>query len=495
MKRLFVFLAAAASLLTWSCQKTEDSTPSLSADPKSLTFDANGAAPQIVTVNANNVEWDYNLNAEAAKWVTVTKEGASLEVSVTDNPYDEERRASITLVSKTTGVKNVNVPITQKASDTPVDFQLNIEPRVVQFPAEGDTKEVTITPVGEGLTYEVAPVDSEYADWLSYTQTETGLSITVQPSEDTNMRTGIITITASEPSIGDDGQVNIAIQQDAYVAPPSLTYTITPGDGQVDGDTITLPFNYQGMNQKIVAITVNAVNCGEWKYTVSDSWLIVSSAKIEGEELINLNLSSQTFNTTGVDQTAIITITTDAEGVGPFEITVVRKSGTAGQSTITENTTMGTITSTNVSVKDNETYARWTLELFTGDVKPNVILGYDGIGERLHIFFNSTPVTIEADGSAKLPEGTYTVTAEAAEEHTANTIEQGSPNVFNIANFPVGTWYVKQSGKGQVDSKALITEGTMEVTDNGDSTYKLDVKFTCDNSYEVNATYNGALTF
>ena len=495
MKRLFVFLAAAAaSLLTWSCQKAEDSTPSLSADPKSLTFDANGAAPQIVTVNANNVEWDYNLNADAAKWVTVTKEGASLEVSVTDNPYAKERRASITLVSKTTGVKNVSVPITQKASDTPVDFQLNIEPRVVQFPAEGDTKEVTITPVGEGLTYEVAPVDSEYADWLSYTQTETGLSITVKPSKDTNMRTGTITITASEPSIGDDGQVNIAIQQDAYVAPPSLTYTITPGDGQVDGDTITLPFNYQGMNQKIVAITVNAVNC-EWEVSVDNTWLIVNQAQIEGEELVNLNLSSETFNTTGEDQTATITITTDAEGVGPFEITVVRKSGTAGQSTITENTTMGTITSTNVSVKDNETYARWTLELFTGDVKPNVILGYDGIGERLHIFFNSAPVTIEADGSAKLPEGTYTVTAEAATEHTVNTIEQGSPNVFNIANFPVGTWYVKQSGKGQVDSKALITEGTMEVTDNGDGTYKLDVKFTCDNSYEVNATYNGALTF
>lgn len=496
MKKLFVLLAAAASLLTWSCKTTEDTTPSLSVKPSSLTFDGNGAAPQTITVNATNVEWDYNLSEGADKWVTVTKAGAGLEVSVSDNPYATDRTAAITITPKNaTGVKNVNVAIKQLASDTPVNFELNIDPSSLSFEATGGSENVTITCIGEGLTYTVEYGDASYAEWVTYTQTETGLFIEVKPSTVTNVRTATILINPSEEMVG---QKAIAISQEAYVEPASLTYTIS--NGTPNDQPITLPFNYQGMNQKIVFITVNAVNC-EWYYEVTEGsdWLIVNKAQIEGEELYNLNLSSETYNTGAEAQNATITISTLEEGIGPFEIKVIRNPKSAGLSSIISDIAMDPFTSNQVCVKNNvPEYSYWKLELFTNDVKMTAMnYGYDGTGQRLHVYFNSTPVEIAEDGSATLPEGEYTITADfnSTDTAAAGMIKPGDPNTFNIGYFPVGSWYVEQSGKGVAIDTALLNAGTMTVTDNGNGTYKIDFDFTCDNGHKVTATYEGALNF
>ena len=56
-------LGAAALLLAAACQPTEQEERSLNVSPTELSFTAVGAASQTVTVTANNVTWEYSVQA------------------------------------------------------------------------------------------------------------------------------------------------------------------------------------------------------------------------------------------------------------------------------------------------------------------------------------------------------------------------------------------------------------------------------------------------
>lgn len=88
-------LGAAALLLAAACQPTEQEERSLNVSPTELSFTAVGAASQTVTVTANNVTWEYTVPAVSQEWLSVTQQGTTLTVSVSDNQLAEERIGQI----------------------------------------------------------------------------------------------------------------------------------------------------------------------------------------------------------------------------------------------------------------------------------------------------------------------------------------------------------------------------------------------------------------
>ena len=69
---------------------------SLTVEPASLTFGAEGAAPQEVTVTTEGEGLTWSTSTEA-DWLTVTEKAGGFTVSAADNPDTSERTADITV--------------------------------------------------------------------------------------------------------------------------------------------------------------------------------------------------------------------------------------------------------------------------------------------------------------------------------------------------------------------------------------------------------------
>ncbi len=88
-------LFAALALLAASCNNPETDTQSLETSPTTLDFEATGSTPQTVQVKAQNVAWEHAVSADAKAWMTVTQDGNTLSVSVSDNYMGEKRIGQI----------------------------------------------------------------------------------------------------------------------------------------------------------------------------------------------------------------------------------------------------------------------------------------------------------------------------------------------------------------------------------------------------------------
>ena len=96
MKRYAYLLAAAALALNISCTGPENPAQpeaTLKAEPASLRFAAAAAPAQTVTVTAEETEWTHSI-PEDAGWLTATRDGDRLSVSVADNADETDRSAS-----------------------------------------------------------------------------------------------------------------------------------------------------------------------------------------------------------------------------------------------------------------------------------------------------------------------------------------------------------------------------------------------------------------
>ncbi len=121
MKRYAYLLAAAALALNISCTGPENPAQpeaTLKAEPASLRFAAAAAPAQTVTVTAEETEWTHSI-PEDAGWLTATRDGDRLSVSVADNADETDRSASITLNASAEGVEPVKITVRQEAAEAP----------------------------------------------------------------------------------------------------------------------------------------------------------------------------------------------------------------------------------------------------------------------------------------------------------------------------------------------------------------------------------------
>lgn len=502
MKKLIC--AIGITLCAAACTtRPQDGTESLEVEPTRLEFGATAASPQEIAVKAVGVEWEYAAAGTGGEWMEVVRSGEVLTVTVLDNPTAEQRTSSVTVlpVGGSPGLKARTVTVIQEASDTPVVYTLSVEPSALTFDAEGASpQKVTVTAEGDGLTWSTA-VD---ADWITVTEQADGFSVSVSDNPDTAERAANITVTPSESSASPKA---VRVVQEARVLPPSLKLSLQDG-AAIPEEGIVFDYKgflkgFAGTPQMTCSVLVAAVNL-DWSVraeagTGAAGWLTVTPFENNGY----FSVQCAAANEAAEARTGRLVVTTDAEGVGPFEIPVMQEGKPEFYSTITENVDFGTLTgSCNVTLYANGDRrdwpcSRWDMVFMSEGVTYNENLGrYEGTGEKLTVQLATGPIMKNDDNLYDLPEGTYTVTANfsslgGVDKWSAYTISGGTKG-FSHPNYADGTWYQLME-EGAYGNDACITEGTMTVTKSGE-VYNISFDFISDALYRVTGAFEGQLT-
>ncbi len=491
-----LFAAAAVLLFAAACTPQDaGTTASLEVFPTSLTFGAEDTAAQEITVTATGVEWSYTVPS-SADWISVDDGTAGkLLVSVAANTSAEERTASITIKpTDNDDIKTRSVTVTQKGSDNPEVYSLTVEPASLTFASEGVASQtVKVIATGSGITWSAA-VEDAAKEWITLSATEgaegeTTLSVTVYDNPETAERSANIVLTPGEETVG---QKAIRVTQEAKVLPPSFSMSYEGGDLPEDG----FVFDYTGGES--YAIDVTAVNI-EWDVkTVYDEgasgWLTADAYKSDNVNRINMRIDNSR-NESPDPRTARVVVTTDAEGIGPFEIPVVQEGKPEFLSTLEEDLDFGKLTNGYVLVypnneNRNEPVTRWDLRFWNDGIEyQNAAQPYSGTGDRLNLYLYTGPITANDDNEYYLPDGTYTVVAyaEGEPEYETNDIEYGVES--GAFHFPFGSWYVRLEDSAYTD-KACIRTGTAVVSRSGES-YTIVFDFVSDAGYKVAGSYEG----
>ena len=112
-----------------------------SVEPASLTFEAEGAAAQTVTITAEGgLTWEAEVEGDAASWITVTPGEGMLEVKVSDNPETAERSGNIVVTPSAESVGAKAIRVTQAGKVLPPSLSINVEdPETgITFKANGE---------------------------------------------------------------------------------------------------------------------------------------------------------------------------------------------------------------------------------------------------------------------------------------------------------------------------------------------------------------------
>lgn len=96
---------------------------SLTVEPASLTFGAEGAAPQEVTVTTEGEGLTWSTSTEA-DWLTVTEKAGGFTVSAADNPDTSERTADITVTPSESSASPKAVRVVQEGKVLPPSMEV-----------------------------------------------------------------------------------------------------------------------------------------------------------------------------------------------------------------------------------------------------------------------------------------------------------------------------------------------------------------------------------
>ena len=493
-----ILFAAAACLLAAACKPTENggTTASLEVSPSSLTFGAEDATPQEITVTATGVEWNYTVPS-TADWITVDDGTAGkLLVSVAKNPTAEQRTASIAIKPlNNDDVKAKSVTVTQTGSENPEVYALTVEPAALTFEAEGAAgQSVKITASGEGITWSAA-VEDAAAEWITLSATEgaegeTTLTVTVEDNPETVQRVANVTLT---PSVASVGPKAIRVTQEAKVLPPSFSMSYNGGEVPAEGFTA----DYKGNTSwQINVFPVNIEWSVKTEYDTGGSgWLTVNT--YESDEVNNININCGTRNDAAEERIARVVVTTGEEGIGPFEIKVTQGGKPDFLSTITEDVDFGTLTHCFALVSPNNDYRNepstlWDLRFWSDGItfdETNYPDYYTGTGSRLCLYFYTEAIAVNDDNEYYLTDGTYTVVAygDGAANLNPGEIRAGSETWSYV--FPAGSWFFRVEESVNT-GMACIQSGTATVTRNGES-YTIAFDFTSDAMYRVTGSFEG----
>ena len=491
-----ILFVAAACVLAAACTPKDGGgeTASLEVSPKSLAFGAEDTAPQEITVTATGVEWNYTVPS-AADWITVDDGTAGkLLVSVARNTTAEKRTSSIRITpANNDDLEPVSVTVTQAGSENPEVYALTVEPAALTFVAEGaEAQSVKVTASGEGMTWSAAAEEGA-AEWITLSATEgaegeTTLTVTVKDNPETVQRVANITLT---PSVESVGPKVIRVTQEAKVLPPSLTMTYNGGDVPEEGIVLEYKGGFARIDLTPVSLT--------WSARADAAWLDINAYSSDDKNFIEI-LMNEEINESSEPRTGRIIVTTDAEGIGPFEIPVTQEGKPDFQSTILEDVELTTLTHCRANLQPNcdwrdKPFTWWELRFMSeGLTFENSKGAYFGTGDRLTVCMATEPVWVNDDREYYLPEGTYTVRPNFSYD-TTEALEPGiSAGAFGYSHptFPNGTWYVRIEDDAYPGDQAAITEGTMTVSRTGEE-YVITFEFVSDAGFAVTGTYEGAL--
>ena len=152
--------------------------PELTISPEALNFAVEGGT-QEVAITAN---FGYEVKSDA-DWLTIEKNENGISVTVPNYVEVDERTAEITISNEKYGVSK-DVKVAQCAFEP----KLDVTPTDINFTAKGGSQDIYIT---ANFEYEV----STTADWVTYTKTENGITVSAPKYEEVKERTVEITIS------------------------------------------------------------------------------------------------------------------------------------------------------------------------------------------------------------------------------------------------------------------------------------------------------------
>ena len=451
-------LGAAALLLAAACQPTEQEERSLNVSPTELSFTAVGAASQTVTVTANNVTWEYTVPAVSQEWLSVTQQGTTLTVSVSDNQLAEERIGQIRIeATDNSKLPARSVTVRQEANPEPPQVSLSVEPASLTFPAEG-----------------AAPQQ---------------LTVAVSDNPETRRRTGKVVVTPQHTAASPKA---IVIVQEAKVLPPSLS-------ADTEG-----PIAWEYDNDTGPVINIAAVNV-QWSAKAVDDdgstlpWLSVYQA----EDYIN---AVPQRNTDSAPRSGFIVITADREEVAELRIPVSQGGAPDHLSTLTGDLDLMTLDfdhgySTLMPYAPDDTMipvSTWDINILTDGVTPSMG-GIEGSGHRLHFMPVTERIEMNDDDMYILPDGEYEIVPAPLDSDGGGvykapwTIEQGSEGETVWSKY-MGFWY-QEYKENTVTASAPIISGTVTVTkmEGFENSYVFEFDLLDDIGNRLTGTYSGSI--
>ena len=180
--------------------------------PESLTFAVAGGT-QEVAITAN---FDYVVTADEVDWLTIEKSETGIKVTVEPTDIVEERTAEITISSEKYNLSK-SIKVTQGAFVP----EITITPESLTFEGSGGTQEVTIT---ANFDYVVT---AEEVDWFIIKETESGIKVTVEPTDFVKERTAEITISSEKYNLSK----KISILQEVLSKDATNIILYTSSDG------------------------------------------------------------------------------------------------------------------------------------------------------------------------------------------------------------------------------------------------------------------------
>lgn len=461
-----------------------------------LTFLSADTASQPVGVVAKNVEWEVQVESLATEWLTATKDGNQVVVSVKPNSSMQERSGLIKVIP-TTNTANVNtqvITVTQKGSDTPPLLDVTLSPLKLDFIGDKPAmQQVTVTTIGE-ITWNAEP-DADSKTWITLEIDGDKINVTLKDNPATKIREGNIVISTNQPSVP---KKVIHVTQEAKVVPPSLSidslasYELKSDVEPIDKFTV-----------KVKPVKVSWTYKVEYEGTQKD-WLQTSKV---ADNKSNYIIFTASQNMEDEPRTAKIIISAvDNNSVAPVTATVVQSAHAPYMSDLTEDVVLadGMISSraliypTSQYFPASVTTTYWDLRFLGAGMKWSDTDPFvTGAGDRFEMKVRTPRINFNEDGEYWLPEGEYVVLGPKWESLPPKpnpkpvpfTIECG--NKTNVFSYPSGGWYFKMDG-GNYLNKAPLASGKMTVTREG-RTYTIVFDLVDDNLHTIKGTFTGRL--
>lgn len=262
-------------------------TPSVTANPSSLSFNASGNSAQTVYVTLSNVEGSWTATASET-WVTVTPSADSFTVNVGDNTADGSRTATITV--KVTDDVKTTVSVSQKGVSSSSGLTFNGTYNATSTSLFFGTYDFPSTFSGALVTDETQSGQDFYGDgtlWnvqlmYNFADMLTNEYAIAFLSDNDNR----IVLTSQYTSISYDG---------------NPTYMIYIWGDSSGGSDIVVPTAYDSATNTIDFTAVGEENGGEYEcyvclaYVENNMWTIISDGYAGLKLVYNETRSSYSF--------------------------------------------------------------------------------------------------------------------------------------------------------------------------------------------------------
>ena len=194
-----------------------------SVEPAALTFEAEGADAQTVTITAEGgLTWEAKVEGDAASWITVTPGEGTLEVKVSDNPETAERSGNVVITPSAESVGAKAIRVTQAGKVLPPSLSINVEDPETgfKFQASGVQYEgasnIQVTAVNTDWNARAVDADGNAITWLKITVNKndglSSINVDVTKNETYEERVGYVLITATVEGVP---EIRVTVTQDA----------------------------------------------------------------------------------------------------------------------------------------------------------------------------------------------------------------------------------------------------------------------------------------